>query len=128
MDMLADAPLFAVVPAADLERAKAFYRDTLGLTLAEEAEHEVTFECGGTRFGMYETPYGGQAGHTLASWKVASLDAEMKELRDRGVTFEDYDLPGLKTVDGVAEAEGMRAAWFKDSEGNVLCMTERTEG
>ncbi|PBC75920.1 putative enzyme related to lactoylglutathione lyase [Streptomyces sp. TLI_235] len=124
--MLADAPLFAIIPAADLERAKAFYRDTLGLTISETSPEDVTFECGGTRFGIYETPHGGQAGHTLASWKVGSLDAEMKELRDRGVAFEDYDLPGLKTVDGVAEASGMRAAWFKDSEGNILCVTEKT--
>ncbi|WP_431682585.1 VOC family protein [Kitasatospora sp. KL5] len=128
MDMLADAPLLPVIPVADLERAKAFYRDTLGLALVDENPAEVTFECGGTRFGMYETPYGGQASHTLASWKVSSLDAEMKALRDRGVTFEDYDLPDLKTVDGVAEAEGMRAAWFKDTEGNILCVTEQTGG
>ncbi|MFJ5234586.1 VOC family protein [Kitasatospora sp. NPDC088391] len=125
--MLADAPLAAVIPVTDLGRAVAYYRDTLGLDPVRESPEEVVFRCGGTEFGMYETPYGGQAGHTLASWKVADLDAEMAGLRGRGVVFEEYDLPGLKTLDGVAEADGMRAAWFKDLDGNVLCVNERRE-
>ncbi|WP_031068676.1 VOC family protein [Streptomyces sp. NRRL WC-3742] len=123
--MLGDAPLVAIIPATDLARAKAFYTDTLGLKLTEESTHEVTFRCGGTEFGIYETPSGGQAAHTLASFKVTDLDAEMAALRSRGITFEEYDFPGLKTVNGVAEADDMRAAWFKDSEGNILCVNER---
>ncbi|MBP0449259.1 MULTISPECIES: VOC family protein [unclassified Kitasatospora] len=126
MAMLGDAPLVAIIPAADIARAKRFYTDTLGLKLSEETAQDLTFECGGTEFGLYETPSAGQAAHTLASFKVADLDAEMAALRGRGVTFEEYDFPGLKTVNGVAEAEGMRAAWFKDSEGNILCVNERT--
>ncbi|MGE7436825.1 VOC family protein [Kitasatospora sp. NPDC001175] len=122
--MLTDAPVHAVIPATDLERATAFYRDTLGLKLALDSEQEVRFESGGTVFSVYRTPNGGKAGHTLASWQVADLAAEMAELRSRGVAFEDYDLPGLKTVNGVAEAEGMRCSWFKDSEGNALCLVE----
>lgn len=124
--MLGDAPLVSIIPATDLARAKSFYTDTLGLKLTEENPRELGFECGGTEFGIYETPSGGQAAHTLASFKVTDLDAEMAALRGRGVTFEDYDFPGLKTVDGVAEDDGMRAAWFKDSEGNILCLNERT--
>ncbi|MFF4345434.1 VOC family protein [Kitasatospora sp. NPDC001540] len=127
MAMLADAPLLAVIPVTDLERAKRYYHDTLGLTVARESAEEVVFRCGSTEFGMYETPYGGQAEHTLASWKVADLDREVAELRGRGVVFEEYDLPGLKTVDGVVEADGMRAAWFKDPDGNVLCVNELHE-
>ncbi|MFD8594025.1 VOC family protein [Kitasatospora sp. NPDC059646] len=123
--MLGDAPLYAVIPVTDLEQGKRYYRDTLGLSLVRDGAEEVTFRCGDSEFGMYETPYGGQAGHTLASWKVADLDAEMAELRGRGVVFEEYDLPGLKTVNGVAEDDGMRAAWFKDPDGNVLCVNER---
>ncbi|MFF7989012.1 VOC family protein [Kitasatospora xanthocidica] len=126
MDMLGDAPLIAIIPAADLARAKAFYTDTLGLKLTEEKPQELTFQCGSTEFGVYETPSGGQAAHTLASFKVADLDSEMEALRSRGITFEDYDFPGLKTVNGIAEADGIRAAWFKDSEGNILCVNERT--
>ncbi|MGA4542544.1 VOC family protein [Uniformispora flossi] len=123
--MIADAPLTAVVPVTDRARAVAFYRDKLGIAVKEERAEDVTFTCGGTQFSMYETPYGGQAQHTLASWKVDDLDAAMKDLRGRGVVFEDYDFPGLKTVNGVAESpEGGRAAWFRDSEGNVLCVAQ----
>ncbi|MEV4561233.1 VOC family protein [Kitasatospora sp. NPDC049285] len=127
MAMLAEATLFAVIPASDLDRAKRFYRDTLGLTLAVDRPEFVSFRSGDGEFQLYETPHGGKAEHTLASWKVSDLDAEMAELRGRGVVFEDYDFPGLKTVDGVAEDDGMRAAWFKDSEGNVLCVNELRE-
>ncbi|MFE7593688.1 VOC family protein [Kitasatospora sp. NPDC057512] len=123
--MLGDAPLQAVIPATDLARAKAFYTDTLGLKLAEEGEEEFVCDCGGTQFTVYRTPSGGQAAHTLASFKVTDLDGEMAGLRDRGITFEEYDFPGLQTVDGVAEGEGMRAAWFKDSEGNIVCVSQR---
>ncbi|MQS17808.1 VOC family protein [Streptomyces kaniharaensis] len=123
--MLGDAPLLAMIPAADLARAKAFYTDTLGLKVIEETPMDLVFECGGTEFGMYETPSGGQAAHTLASFKVLDLDGEMQALRARGITFEEYDMPGLKTVNGVAEANGLRAAWFKDSEGNILCVAQR---
>lgn len=124
--MLGDAPLVAIIPAADLARARSFYTDTLGLKLTEEGAHDITFECGGTELGIYETPSGGQAAHTLASFKVTDLDGEMTALRARGITFEEYDFPGLKTVNGVAEEAGMRAAWFKDSEGNILCLNERS--
>ncbi|GAA4958369.1 glyoxalase/bleomycin resistance/dioxygenase family protein [Yinghuangia aomiensis] len=123
--MIADAPLTAVVPVTDRARAVAFYRDKLGIPVKEEHAEDITFTCGGTQFSLYETPYGGQAQHTLASWKVDDLDAAMKDLRGRGVVFEDYDFPGLKTVNGVAESpEGGRAAWFRDSEGNVLCVAQ----
>ncbi|MFB7666779.1 VOC family protein [Kitasatospora sp. NPDC056138] len=122
--MLTEAPIHAVIPAADLARATAFYRDALGLKPTVESEEEVRFESGGTRFSVYRTPNGGKAAHTLASWTVADLDAEMADLRSRGVVFEEYDMPGLKTVDGVAAAEGLRCAWFRDSEGNILCLAE----
>ncbi|TYC23459.1 VOC family protein [Micromonospora sp. MP36] len=126
--MLRDAPVQAAIPASDMERAKRFYRDTLGLTISREAEDAVHFESGGTQFFIYPTSNAGQAPHTLAAWLVADLDAEMADLRGRGVTFEEYDLPGLKTVNGVAEVATMRAAWFKDSEGNILGVTQPRQG
>ncbi|MFC9589489.1 VOC family protein [Streptomyces sp. NPDC056944] len=126
--MLSDSPIAAIIPVNDLDRAKRFYSDTLGLPLTKETPEDTRYECGGTTIGLYETPYGGQAGHTLASWKVDDLDGEMKELRSKGVTFEEYDLPGIKTVDGVAESDTMRGAWFKDSEGNILCVVEERTG
>jgi len=122
--MLADAPVSPSIPASDVERAKRFYRDTVGLKVSIEMDQAVGFECGGTQLYVYATPSAGQAAHTLAGWTVTDLEAEMAELRSRGVTFEEYDLPGIKTVDGVAEAGGMRGAWFKDSEGNILGLME----
>ncbi|MFD7321773.1 VOC family protein [Streptomyces sp. NPDC059875] len=126
--MLADSPIAAIIPVSDMARAKRFYTETLGLTLTRELPEDTRLESGGAAFGLYETPYGGQAAHTLASFKVSDLDAEMSELRSKGVTFEDYDLPGIKTVDGVAETDNLRGAWFKDSEGNILCLTEERAG
>ncbi|MFB6632749.1 VOC family protein [Streptomyces sp. NPDC056362] len=122
--MLSDSPIAAIIPVSDMSRAKRFYTETLGLTLTRDTAEDTRFETGGTTIGLYETPYGGKAEHTLASWKVDDLDGEMKELRSRGVTFEEYDLPGLRTVDGVVESDTMRGAWFKDSEGNILCVVE----
>ncbi|MFF3006113.1 VOC family protein [Kitasatospora sp. NPDC057940] len=122
--MLGDAPLQAVIPAADLARARSFYTDTLGLKLAEETDEELVCDCGGTQFTIYHTPSGGQAAHTLASFKVADLDDAMSALRERGITFEEYDFPGLTTVNGIAERDNLRAAWFKDSEGNILCLAQ----
>lgn len=123
--MLSTTPLQAVIPVADLDRAKHFYADSLGLKVSDENPQEIGIESGGARFSMYVTPTAGHAEHTLATWEVADLDTEMTELRRHGVTFEEYDMPGLKTVDGVVESDdGMRAAWFKDSEGNILCLHE----
>jgi catechol 2,3-dioxygenase-like lactoylglutathione lyase family enzyme len=122
--MLAEAPVHPAIPASDLQRAIRFYRGTLGLKASTEAEEGVRFDCGGTQLFVYPTRSAGQAAHTLAAWRVTDLDAEMAALRTRGVTFEEYDLPGLKTVDGVAEWGGLRGAWFKDSEGNILGVTE----
>jgi catechol 2,3-dioxygenase-like lactoylglutathione lyase family enzyme len=122
--MLADAPIHTAIPASDLDRAKRFYRDTLALPLMQDEPWGVRFDCGGTQLYLYPTPNAGQASHTLASWRVDDLDAEMAELRTRGVIFEEYDLPGLKTVDGVAEWGPLRGCWFKDTEGNILGVTE----
>jgi catechol 2,3-dioxygenase-like lactoylglutathione lyase family enzyme len=118
--MLTDVALTAVIPASDIERAKRFYRDTLGLKLVRDEGETLIFEAGGVQFTVYSTPSGGQAAHTVAGWNVADLDAEMADLRGRGIVFEEYDLPGLKTVDGVVEMGAVRGSWFKDSEGNIL--------
>jgi predicted enzyme related to lactoylglutathione lyase len=119
--MLSNAPLSATLPAVDIERAKKFYAEKLGLK--ESASQEpggVTFDCGnGTQLYIYQrAPV--KVEHTLASFMVKDLAAEMTELRGRGVVFEEYDFPGLKTVNGIADMGGFKAAWFKDSEGNIL--------
>jgi catechol 2,3-dioxygenase-like lactoylglutathione lyase family enzyme len=91
--MLSDWPVHAAIPASDIERAKRFYRDTLGLEISYEAEEGVRFDCGGTEIYIYPPQSAGQATHTLASWRVRDLTSEIAGLRARGVTFEEYDLP-----------------------------------
>jgi catechol 2,3-dioxygenase-like lactoylglutathione lyase family enzyme len=127
--MLGEARLAAVVPISDRQQAVDFYAGTLGLREIEQVGFDVVFEAGGgTLLGAYVTDHAGKAGHTLAGFMVDDLDAAMAELRGRGVTFEDYDLPHLKTVDGVGEIEGERGAWFKDPDGNILAIGEPADG
>jgi catechol 2,3-dioxygenase-like lactoylglutathione lyase family enzyme len=123
--VLGDNPIGAMIPASDLARAKAFYADTLGLKVVQEDPEGVQFESGGIRFDVYPTRASGGTA-TVAGWIVPDLDAEMVDLRSRGIQFEEYDLPGLKTVNGIAEIEGFRGAWFKDTEGNVLAVAQDT--
>ena len=123
--MLQDGQVFASIPAADIERARAWYEEKLGLTPTQSMPDGNIYQCGGgTAFLLYQTQFAGTGKHTVAGWNVDDLDKQMAELRARGVTFEDYDMPGLKTVDGVADYEGMRSAWFKDSEDNILNVGE----
>jgi len=126
--MLTDARVEANVPAADIERARAFYRDKLGLTpSAELASGYLRYETdGGTAFNVYQTEYAGRAGHTVAQIHVRDLDKEVEDLKTRGVVFEIYDdMPDVEWRGEVAVMPHMgKAAWFKDSEGNILCLDE----
>jgi len=124
--MLKDSTVTANIPAADLGRARSFYADKLGLTPVDENPGGLVYTTGsGSSFFLYETEYAGQAGHTVAQWHVADVPAEVAELESRGVTFDHYDLPGVTWDGSVASLDGMgRAAWFKDSEGNVLCIDD----
>jgi catechol 2,3-dioxygenase-like lactoylglutathione lyase family enzyme len=117
--MLSDAPAHATLPAQDLERAKRFYGETLGLTPERELPGGVFYSVGnGTRFLVY--PAAGQASgaHTQLGFRVDDIRSEVDALLERGVSFEEYDDP--KTEDGVATMGDVRAAWFKDSEGNTI--------
>jgi catechol 2,3-dioxygenase-like lactoylglutathione lyase family enzyme len=120
--MLKDLRTMAILPAKDLNRAKDFYRDKLGLEPSQSVEDEaVLYKCGaGTGFMVYKTDNAGTAKNTQLGWESANFDAEVEELRGRGVVFEDYDQPGLKTENGIATAEWGKSAWFLDSEGNIL--------
>ena len=123
--MLGETSVHTTLPALDLERAKKWYREKLGLTPAEETAAGVRYAAGrGTSFFVYPTPNPSRGGHTQMGFRVSDLTAEMTALRGTGVVFDDYDLPGFKTVDGVAEVDGQRAAFFKDSEGNILGLIE----
>jgi len=124
--MLNDSKVTANVPAADLQRARGFYADTLGLEPAQEHPGGLIYTtAGGTTFFLYETEYAGQAGHTIAQIHVADVAKEVEELKERGVQFEHYDMPGM-TWDGdvATDPEMGSAAWFKDSEGNILCLDD----
>lgn len=126
--MLGTAPIIAYVPALDLARARKFYQDKLGLVPKEEygGGSGLVYECGqGSTFFMYQTPGAGTSKANQAFWAVDDLDAEMAALRGKGVRFEDYDMPGLKTVNGVNVGGGAKTAWFKDSEGNILAISQR---
>lgn len=123
--MLKDAQVMPTIPVSDLEKAKDFYENTLGLERGREEDMGVMYECGeGTGIYVYTSAGAGTSQATYASWKVDDLDEVMDELGGKGVKFEEYDMPGLKTVNGVAEAEGMRTAWFKDPDGNILAVGE----
>ncbi|WP_445155097.1 VOC family protein [Arthrobacter sp. Hor0625] len=125
--MLNNASIMAVLPAKDIDRAKAFYRDKLGVEPSESMEEgTVMYTCGqGTRFLLYQTDNAGTAKNTQMGWETTDLEGEMAELRGRGVVFEDYDFPGLKTENGVATADWGKAAWFLDSEGNIINIAQR---
>jgi catechol 2,3-dioxygenase-like lactoylglutathione lyase family enzyme len=122
--MLTDYQMQATIPAHDLERARKFYAEKLGLTPSRETMGGLVYEYAGSWFLLYPSQGAGTAEHTIAGWVVDDLEAEVAELRDRGVVFEEYDMPGLKTVDGIATTGDERAAWFKDSEGNILGLGE----
>ena len=126
--MLSSSRVEANIPAADLKRARDFYADTMGLTPTAEFEGvQLSYRTdSGTTFNIYETQYAGQAGHTIAQWHVDDIEAEVRDLKAKGVTFEVYqDMPGVRWDGEIASIEGMgRAAWFKDSEGNIMCVDQ----
>jgi predicted enzyme related to lactoylglutathione lyase len=125
--MLTTSRVEANIPAADLGRARAFYAETLGLTPTREmAGVNLAYETErGTAFNIYETAFAGQAGHTIAQWHVDDIESEVRDLKAKGVTFEVYDMPGVRWDGEIASLEGLgRAAWFKDSEGNTMCIDQ----
>lgn len=125
--MLNNSKVEANIPAADLARARDFYADKLGLKPVHEfAGMQLSYETdGGTRFNLYETQYAGQAGHTIAQWHVDDIESQVRDLKGKGVVFEVYDMPGVEWDGEIAAMPGMgRAAWFRDSEGNIMCVDQ----
>ena len=123
--VLSDAKVRAAIAVSDHDRAKTFYRDTLGLNLVDERPGIATFEGGGgTLLDVYVSEFAGSTRSTAAGFDVADLDEAMTQLRGRGITFEDYDQGALKTSDGVAAIGGIRGAWFKDPDGNILAVVQ----
>ncbi len=125
MRMLTEIETYTVLPAGDLNRARTYYSEMLGLEPTSATPLGLFYRSpGGSLFHIYETTNAGTAQNTQMGWITADIDSEVAALRARGVVFEDYDFPGLKTVDGIATLEGERAAWFIDSEGNFLHLSE----
>jgi len=121
--MLTGSKATAMLPVVDMARARAFYEQTLGLPSPRVRENgEARFEANGLSFALYARATPTRADHTALSFEVGDLAGEMRALRARGVRFEDYDLPGLKTSEGVCVLGSERAAWFRDTEGNILCL------
>lgn len=122
--MLDGFDILPALPAADLDRAKRFYSERLGMTPDSESGGGVYYRSGSARFYLFPTEEAGTAGHTVAAWEVDHIEPVVEKLRAQGVVFEEYDRPGLKTVNGIADFGGERVAWFRDSEGNTLCIVE----
>lgn len=127
--MLEHSDVATRLPARDLERARAFYAEKLGLEPVEERPGGLRYRCGTSYFVVFESAGAASGTHTQMGWEVADVEATVAALRARGVVFEEYDLPGLTTVDGIAEVTGNypskggigeKGAWFRDSEGNLL--------
>lgn len=123
MTDLRRAGLIATIPVADLERARAFYEDQLGFEHVATSEAGVLLRAGEGRILLYHSAAPAPT-HTLAGFEVDDLEPIMASLKARGVRFEDYDFPGLTTVDQIAWIGPERAAWFRDSEGNILSLSE----
>jgi catechol 2,3-dioxygenase-like lactoylglutathione lyase family enzyme len=133
MALLQEAHVATRLPAQDLSRARAFYAEKLGLEPVEERPGGLRYDCTGGVFVIFETAGAPSGTHTQMAFDVDDIQAVLAELRGRGVLFEEVDVPGLRTVDGIADVEGNypskggvgeRAAWFRDSEGNMLGIGE----
>jgi catechol 2,3-dioxygenase-like lactoylglutathione lyase family enzyme len=125
--MLGDAEFQATIAVSDMDRSRRFYEQTLGLEAEREMEAGIVYRCGrGSGFFLYQSGYAGTAQHTVGGWYVEDARATVKELQGRGIVFEEYDFPGLKTVDGVADLGSELAAWFKDPDGNILSVGQFT--
>lgn len=124
--MLSQRSVYPTIPASDLFRAQRWYEEKLGMKPRIVEEMGAIYDAGGgTGFLLYPTSYAGQAPNTLMTFFSPDVRADVVALRARGVVFEDYDFPGLKTVDGVAKLGDREGAWFKDSEGNILALGSR---
>jgi predicted enzyme related to lactoylglutathione lyase len=124
--MLTNAPIVPYIPVANVARARRFYEEKVGLKPKQEYASGVIYECGrGSWVFMYPSPGAGTSKASTAFWAVDDVAAEVAELKARGVVFEEYDMPGIKTVNGIATGGGAKTAWFKDTEGNILAISQR---
>lgn len=122
--MLQSAPIRAYIPVTDVSRARKFYEGEIGLAPKQEFAGGVIYECGGCEVYMYPTSNAGTSKASQAFWEVKDVEAEVKELKARGVKFEEYDIPGASMKNSIATGGGAKTAWFKDTEGNILAVSQ----
>ena len=124
--MLSRAPVTTMLPVIDMKRARDFYESRLGLTpVGMKPDGKFVYACaGGSAIALFPEEGGTKADHTAISFKVDNIGLALAALKNAGVVFENYDLPGLKTVNHVCVLGSEKAAWFKDTEGNYLCIHE----
>jgi len=123
--MLQKSPMYAYIPAKDVNRARKFYEDKLGLEPKEETAGGVVYEFGEhTGCFLYPTPNAGTSKASQAFWQVDDIEREVGDLKARGVQFEEYDMPDMKPRNSIYTGGGAKAAWFKDSEGNILAVIQ----
>ena len=114
-----------ILPVKDMDRARTFYDVALGLEpVGGKPDGKFVYRCGGTEIALFPKPEGTKAEHTALSFKVDDIATAIAELKARGVRFADYDFPGLKTEHHVCVLGAEKAAWFEDTEGNILCLHE----
>jgi predicted enzyme related to lactoylglutathione lyase len=125
LPMLQDADAVAMLPARDLDRAREFYSDKLKLTAEREIAGAMMYRCGnGSHFFVFQSEGAASGTHTQINFMVSDIEAEVADLKAREVVFEEYDAPGYRTVDGIADIGIAKVAWFKDSEENLLGLLE----
>jgi catechol 2,3-dioxygenase-like lactoylglutathione lyase family enzyme len=129
--MLRKAEIAAIVPVSNVDKAVEFYGNVLGLELDVRRDdlpenREAEFRAGDGSLVLYESVAAGQSRGTVAGFRVEDLDAVVAGLRERGVAFEEYDLPDLKTENGIASIGDLRAAWARDPDGNIIAFEQRT--
>jgi predicted enzyme related to lactoylglutathione lyase len=123
--MLQNSPMYAYIPANDVERARKFYEDKLGFKAKQELAGGVVYEFAkGTGCFLYPTPNAGTSKASQAFWQVDDIEREVADLKRRGVKFEEYDTPDMKGKNSIYTGGGAKAAWFKDSEGNILAVIQ----
>jgi catechol 2,3-dioxygenase-like lactoylglutathione lyase family enzyme len=127
--MLGNAKVAPVLPVSDLDRSIEFYEGKLGLTQQDRSDEipdnpSVRFRVGSTTLDIYKSVAAGQSRHTMAAFEVDDLRKAVNDLRQAGVTFEEYDMPNLKTEDGIATTGRETGAWFKDPDGNILALMQ----
>jgi len=125
--MLSRFPVYAVLPSSDLGRARDWYEEKVGMVPTKEEPGGLWYECAdGTWFVIAMSSFAGTALNTAATFQVVDIESVIRDLRDRGVVFEEYDLPGMKTEEGLFASGPYKAAWFKDPDGNTVEISEVT--